>query len=797
LTVQEVNVDVVLVLADMAASAGVKRFVHMSSGSTKIMKQSNYQEKVPFYFRWFCRDSLFSNLSQSSYARTKLEGENYVLSKCVSEATATKGIHDNGIAGGSRMRSCVLRPQAVWGRGDPLATETILTWPDWMPHFLVGDPTGPMIFCRVDNLAKFVMLADAGLMHNPEVLSGKGFDIGDSSVSSFLQLHWRMLAGKRCVSTHSFPFVPTIVLSVLWFTLEAVGLAARFETDGKKLSTLVLPDVVVFVMVMLAQFIDWLYAHKPSFSFVRVLTANNMAYSMPHVVTVPTLSTFEDDCVAIFSAASRRSQTAVNKQKFDFAQWLAKLQMDASSDSRTLTQSYLQSQFLSLLPQQLESSGIKVLNKSSSKLSLSEPLAMGQTLLRNRVIKAATFESMCDPATGVPTDELVRFHARQAAGGVGMTVVAYGSVSADGRSFPTQLCLRSPDVHVATQTEAALESLCRSVRESGGRSCLQLTHAGAFADSKCNGGKPAVGPSSILNPLTLKFSVSLEGDEAGLARIETDFVHAVEVCRRVGFDAVELHLGHGYLLSQFLSSRTNPQHAWSPQDRLAFPLRVLKSVIRCAHAIDRPGDRYLAVLVKFNVSELTEADLPIGDVRIFAKAFNEAGADLLVPSGGHVMTNGLHMLRGGRPIQEMASAQTNWLKRLVIGWFGEYLIAPEIYREAFFREQTLSGLLGVVPLSKVCLIGGLHDLHSVELPVRLSGFGAVQMGRALLADPDWCIKMGIHTPEAAKEDDGCPTRSTSVRNAPLRVCDSSNRCIVGSTMALQPLRCAKYDNIDW
>lgn len=175
--------------------------------------------------------------------------------------------------------------------------------------------------------------------------------------------------------------------------------------------------------------------------------------------------------------------------------------------------------------------------------------------------------------------------------------------------------------------------------------------------------------------------------------------------------------------------------------RLRFPLRVLKSVCRRAHAT---GERYIAVLVKFNVSELKESDLSMMDARLFARAFIEAGADLLVPSGGHVMVNGLHMLRGGRPLREMAISQQNMLKRWVIILGGKYFVKKEAFREAFFRERTISVMLGAgVPLSKVCLVGGVHDIRSADCAVRYDGFLSVQLGRILLADLDWCWKVGV------------------------------------------------------
>ena len=206
----------------------------------------------------------------------------------------------------------------------------------------------------------------------------------------------------------------------------------------------------------------------------------------------------------------------------------------------------------------------------------------------------------------------------------------------------------------------------------------------------------------------------------------------------------------------------------------------------------------MAVLVKFNVSELHEEDLPLCTARLFARSFIDAGADILVPSGGHVMVNGLHMLRGGRPLREMADAQKQLLKKWVISLFGKYFVKKESYREAFFRERVISVMLGAgIPLSKVCLVGGVHELKTAESAVKNNGFLCVQLGRALLADPDWCIKVGAYKPDQEVKGSSKINCYPSARK-PLNICDNSNKCIVGATMALEPLKCSTHYNVpDW
>ncbi len=110
-------------------------------------------------------------------------------------------------------------------------------------------------------------------------------------------------------------------------------------------------------------------------------------------------------------------------------------------------------------------------------------------------------------------------------------------------------------------------------------------------------------------------------------------------------------------------------------------------------------------------------------------------------------------------------------------------------------SYVLLSLKGVgVPLGKVCIIGGIHGLATAEAAIN-AGFCAVQLGRVLLADPDWCIKMGIATQQCGTGR-GTGT-GTDVSKVPVRQCDKSNDCIVGATMALEPLRCTKHKSLDW
>jgi 2,4-dienoyl-CoA reductase-like NADH-dependent reductase (Old Yellow Enzyme family)/nucleoside-diphosphate-sugar epimerase len=792
---ERINIDVMDKLLNLANACGVNRFLHMSSASACNERNPNIQ--IPWYLK-LLRNSLFTSLQYSSYAMTK-------------RMTETKVKEFIYRTNGQEMNVLMIRPHTVWGKGDPLGTEVMLQWKSKIfPVPFIGDPDSQVVSVHVRTLARYILLADISLRHHSpqgqeqtnttELFNGQILNIGEEYVT-LEELHRQIVStqgnGRYQPSDLIESFIPK-----LWK----------------------LPHFISTAIILSVQLLDWLTNYRSPQAFYRLVTANNLGYTYKGLVgNQEYVDTFRKHGELLYETARKimksvnstfppLANTTTKAKDETMDQWLTNTPISNDLSRKTIAEKRFQS----------------LSSQEKYQLISSHPIAeswnCGPITLRNRVIKAATYECMCSPEDGVPTEQLIQFHRAAAAGGIALTIVAYASVSFDGRSFPTQICLandpknsRLQDIH--DRTKMMLRRLTNEVHDQGGKACIQITHAGAFNDASTNlrsTSEPPRGPSVILNPLTLKLSKSLENDEESLKRIEEDFAKATAICAEVGFDAIELHLGHGYLLSQFLSRRTNPLHADNPAERLSFPLRVLKRVLAVAHGEDRSylpnGMTFhpLAVLVKFNVSELTEEDLPLSDVRYFARAFLDAGADLLVPSGGHVMVNGLHMLRGRAPVPEMAAAQKNWWKSFLLKILGSYLIPEEPYREAFFLDRVLSVCYGAgIPLNKVCLIGGLHDeftllratgkLYERETSEQAGdgggyGFAAVQMGRMLLADPNYCLKVGI---AGSSRDMNHHQVGHSYACQSLNICNNSNACIVGATMALKPLRCTEFHTNSW
>ncbi|HNX08337.1 MAG TPA: NADH:flavin oxidoreductase, partial [Bacteroidales bacterium] len=173
------------------------------------------------------------------------------------------------------------------------------------------------------------------------------------------------------------------------------------------------------------------------------------------------------------------------------------------------------------------------------------PYNIGPLTLKNRSIRAAAFEGMC-PGNR-PSKMLLDYHRSVAAGGIGMTTVAYASVTRDGLSFPHQLWLRKEII-------PELRTLTDAIHHEGAAASIQLGHCGNMSKKSVAGRMP-LSPSGGLNIYSPTWSKKMNKEE--IVRIAAAYGEAVNIAREAGFDAVEVHAGHGYLISQFLSPYTN------------------------------------------------------------------------------------------------------------------------------------------------------------------------------------------------------------------------------------------------
>ena len=357
----------------------------------------------------------------------------------------------------------------------------------------------------------------------------------------------------------------------------------------------------------------------------------------------------------------------------------------------------------------------------SGSPTIFSPGTLGSLSLRNRVIKAATYEGMSH--RGVPTPLLVDHHATLARGGVGMTTVAYCAVSPDGRTFEDQMFMHDALLPY-------LRVLTGEVKSQGAAVSLQLGHCGHFTrNTSLKNGSPK-GPSATLNARGIGAGVpwARAMSPADIEQAVNDFANAARLTKDAGFDAVELQLGHGYLLSQFLSPATNrrrDEFGGSLENRLRFPLMVVDRVRTAVGP-------YFPVLAKVNVSDGVRNGLKADDAAAIARALEEAEVSALVLSGGLVDRNAFYLLRGERPLQRMIEVEQNGARKLALRLFGPRRIKPFEFEPLFFLEQATT-VRNAVQMPLV-LSGGITSLAHMNRALD-EGFDFVAMGRALIHDP--------------------------------------------------------------
>ncbi|MDT4921902.1 MAG: hypothetical protein QOI15_2804, partial [Pseudonocardiales bacterium] len=259
------------------------------------------------------------------------------------------------------------------------------------------------------------------------------------------------------------------------------------------------------------------------------------------------------------------------------------------------------------------------------------PARLGPVELRNRIIKAATFEGMT--RGGVVSDDLIDFHRQVAAGGVGMTTVAYLAVAPEGRTDRHQ-------IHWRPDALPGLRRLTDAIHAEGAAASAQIGHAGPVADGRSNR-TPALSAGRMFSPMSMQFShVATVADLDRIVRAHAD---AGRLAIEAGFDAVEIHLGHNYLASSFLSPRLNrrrDEYGGTLENRARFPRAIARAVR------DEVGDR-IAILAKLNLDDGVRRGLQLDESIQVARWLEADGSlDALEMTAGSSLLNPMYLFKG-------------------------------------------------------------------------------------------------------------------------------------------------------
>ena len=354
-----------------------------------------------------------------------------------------------------------------------------------------------------------------------------------------------------------------------------------------------------------------------------------------------------------------------------------------------------------------------------------EPAPLGPLTLRNRIVKAATFEGVMPG--GSVSDELIAFHRATAAGGVAMTTVAYLAVSPEGRTDRHCVLLNDDSV-------PGLRRLTDAVHAEGAAAAAQIGHAGPVANSRSTRA-PALSPSGGFTPMGARLRAVTPAD---IERITEDYRRAAGRAVEAGFDSIEVHVGHNYLLSAFLSPKLNrrdDQFGGSVENRARFARTVLRAVR------DGAGPK-TAVTAKLNMADGVDGGLWLDESVGIAALFESDGAlDAIELTGGSSLANPMYLFRGDAPLREFGATLPT-AARLGFRVLGHRFLRTYPYEEAFFlpfARQFRAAL--TMPL---ILLGGITERATVDTALA-EGFVFVAMARALLREPDLPARMQAGT----------------------------------------------------
>lgn len=372
---------------------------------------------------------------------------------------------------------------------------------------------------------------------------------------------------------------------------------------------------------------------------------------------------------------------------------------------------------------------------------------IGPLTLRNRTIRSAAFESMCPGHE--PSQMLYDYHTSVARGGVGMTTVAYAAVEESGLSFDRQLVMR-PEII------PGLRRLTDGIHKEGTAAGIQLGHCGNMSHKEICGCIP-VGACTGFNLYSPTIVRGLRRNE--LPALAKKFGQAVNLARESGFDSVEIHCGHGYLIDQFLNSYFNHRHdeyGGSLENRMRFMTMCIEEVMKAA-------GNDMAVVAKMNMRDgLKRPGTTLEESMEIAKRLQQLGVHAIVLSGGLVSATPMYVMRGEMPIHTMTHYMDKaWLKYGVRAC-GKMMVPTVPYQEAFFLEDALL-FRKAMPGMKFIYVGGLVAGDKIN-EVLSHGFEAVQMARSLLNEPDFVnrLKDDPHHRCGCRHSNYCIARMYSV-----------------------------------
>ncbi len=324
--------------------------------------------------------------------------------------------------------------------------------------------------------------------------------------------------------------------------------------------------------------------------------------------------------------------------------------------------------------------------------NLFDPTTINSMTLQNRLVRSATWEGMCEQ-DGKPTEKVVNWYRELSKGSVGLIITGYAFVRPEGKQLPGKMGIHT-DAFAGNY-----ENLTRAVHDAGGKIALQIVHAGGQTDANAAGRQP-LAPSAVKVDQFPEMPAELSKDE--ISDIVTAFGEGARRAKAWGFDAVQLHGAHGYLINQFLSPLTNrrtDEYGGGVDNRCRFLLEVYR-MVRETVGTDYP------VLIKLNAADNLDGGLEIDDAVYAAKKLSGAGIDAIEISAGTPASGEKGPVRGK-------------------------INKPE--REAYNLD--LARKVKAAVGCPVMVVGGFRSYEVAEKAIKDDGMDYISMARPLIREP--------------------------------------------------------------
>ncbi len=332
-------------------------------------------------------------------------------------------------------------------------------------------------------------------------------------------------------------------------------------------------------------------------------------------------------------------------------------------------------------------------NKEVHMAEMFQEAAINSMAMRNRLVRSATWEGMC-AADGRPTEKLCRHLQKLAAGGVGLIITGFAFVRPDGKQLPGKMGIHTDDY------ASEFQDLARAVHEAGAKVAVQLVHAGGQTSS-ANAGRQPLAPSAVKVDQFPEMPAELSREQIEL--IVAAFADGARRARSWGFDAVQLHGAHGYLINQFLSPLTNrrtDEYGGQVDHNTRFALEVYNRV-RQAVGPDFP------VMIKLNAADHLDGGLSLDAAIYTATKLDAAGIDAIEVSSGTPVSGNLGPVR-------------------------TRIRTPE--KEAYNLD--LACRVKAAVTCPVISVGGFRSFEVAENVVKQAGVDFIAMSRPLIREPD-------------------------------------------------------------